>query len=144
MHVQMLANAHLHIKELAEDVRRMPVPVVFDHIGWPDLKAGTSDPGFQLLLSLLAEGSAWVKLSAAYRMCAAPYDLANDAIEALVDANPERCLWGSDWPFIMLGDAAVPDTGELLAAILDVIGGDSTLERIFVRNPEDLYGFDPV
>ena len=143
MHLQMLMNAHLHLEELAEDVRRMPVPVVFDHIGWPDLKAGTSEPGFQLLRSLLADGKAWVKLSAAYRMCAAPYDLAGDAIESLVAANSERCLWGSDWPYIMLGDAAAPDTSELVSAFLGVVGANSTLEMIMVRNPEVLYGFDP-
>ena len=49
MHVQMLMNAHRHMAELAEDVRRMPVPVVFDHIGWPDLAAGVAEPGFAAL-----------------------------------------------------------------------------------------------
>ncbi|MDE0307692.1 MAG: amidohydrolase family protein [Albidovulum sp.] len=144
MHVQILMNARLHIESLADDVRRMPVPVVFDHIGWPDLSAGRGETGFQLLRSLIAEGSAWVKLSAAYRMCQAPYDLAADAIEALVEANPERCLWGSDWPYIMLGNAAAPETGDLLSAFLEIVGKRSTLERIFVENPEKLYGFDPL
>ncbi len=144
MHLQVLMNAHRHLADLADDIRLMRVPVVFDHIGWPDLTAGASEPGFQLLLSLLAEGRAWVKLSAPYRLCPAPYDSAAGAIEELIKANPERCLWGSDWPYIMLGDAALPDTDELVAAFLGIAGSASTLERIFVRNPEKLYGFDRV
>ena len=140
MHIQMLAHSHLHLCEIADDVRALAVPVVFDHIAWPDLGLGVNDPGFQGLLRLVGDGQAFVKLSGAYRVCNAPYGAADDHIEALLRANPERCLWGTDWPHLMLGDANLPDAGALLDRFLD-LADDTGLEQVFVRNPERLYGF---
>jgi len=102
LHVQMLMHAHLHMDELTTGVRALPVDICFDHIGWPDLSLGAAHPGVQQLCRLLDEGKTWVKLSGIYRMCDAPYEAADEIVAALVAANPERCLWGSDWPHLML------------------------------------------
>lgn len=141
MHVQMLMNAHRHMAELEQGVRAMPVPVVFDHVGWPDVAAGTDEPGFRRLCALLADGRAWVKLSGLYRLSDAPYEATDALVAALVSANPERCLWGSDWPHLMLADAKMPDAGGLLNALLRVVTDDETRRRILVDNPARLYGF---
>ncbi len=140
LHIQMLMNAHRHMAEIADDVTRLPVPVVFDHIGWPDLAAGPDEPGFAALLRLLSEGHAYVKLSGLYRLCDAPYDKADAHVAALVAANPDRCLWGSDWPHIMLADARTPDTGILLDALMRAVPDTATRKRILVGNPARLYG----
>jgi len=142
LHVQMLINADRHMGELADAVAELPVPVVFDHLAWPDLEAGTGEAGFQQLLRLLAEGRCWVKLTGVYRFCPAPFLGADDWLAALVAANPERCLWGSDWPYIMRGDAAMPDAGELLDAFHRVVTDSGTRRRILVDNPAALYGFE--
>jgi predicted TIM-barrel fold metal-dependent hydrolase len=144
MHLQMLMQADAHAEDLEEAVRALPVPVVFDHIGWPDLAKGTSGPGFRALCRMVAEGHAYVKLSGLYRVCDAPYAVAADHVAALVAANPERCLWGSDWPHLMLADAKMPDAGALLNAFLDVVPGHDTRQRILSGNPAALYGFAPV
>lgn len=141
MHVQMLMNAHRHMEDLAPQVREMPVPVVFDHIGWPDLGAGLAEPGFDMLRALVAEGTALVKLSGAYRLSDAPYDAAAAHVDALVRANPEGCLWGSDWPHIMLADAKQPDAGRLLDAFLDVVTSEAARRAILSDTPARLYGF---
>ncbi|MEM1078620.1 MAG: amidohydrolase family protein [Pseudomonadota bacterium] len=141
LHVQMLMNTHKHMIELAPDVPTLGVPVVFDHFGWPDLAAGPAEPGFAALCRLVAEGQAYVKLSAPYRLCPAPYDGAAAVIAALVSANPDRCLWGSDWPHLMLADAAQPDAGDLLNAFLDMVPSDETRRRILTDTPAALYGF---
>jgi predicted TIM-barrel fold metal-dependent hydrolase len=141
LHVQMLMHAHRHLAELAPDIPGLGVPVVFDHLGWPDLAAGLSEPGFELLRRLVAEGMAHVKLSAPYRMCPAPYDQAAAAVAALVAASPDRCLWGSDWPHLMLADAAQPDAGDLLNAFLDAVPGAEDRRRVLVDTPAALYGF---
>ena len=141
MHVQMLMSATEHLRDIAADVRSMPVPVVFDHLGWPDLAVGTEDAGFVELCHLLGEGRAWVKLSGAYRLCDAPYSSAADVTAALVDANPEHCVWGSDWPHVMLADAKMPDAGVLLEAFLDAVPSENTRRRILVDNPARLYRF---
>jgi len=141
LHVQMLMNAQSHMAELADDVRALPVPVVFDHIGWPDVAAGPDEPGFAMLRALVAEGHAYVKLSALNRFCPAPYDRAAPLVRALIEANSERCLWGSDWPHLMLADAHRPDAGDLLSALLSVATSDVSRQQILADNPARLYGF---
>ena len=138
MHLQMLMHADRHMAEIAEDVARLPVPVVFDHAGWPE------DPeaeGVERLCRLLAESRAWVKLSGVYRFAAAPYAEADALIRRLVEANPEQCLWGSDWPHIMLRGAERPDAGVLLDAFMRAVEEPERRQRILVDNPAALYGF---
>ncbi|MEM8978383.1 MAG: amidohydrolase family protein [Pseudomonadota bacterium] len=141
MHVQMLMQTDQHMIDLAQDVAALPVPVCFDHIGWPDLSLGITDPGFQALLKLVGEGQAYVKLSAPYRVCDAPYEAAAPFIDALAKANPDHCLWGSDWPHIMLGTAKQPDAGVLLNHFLDIVTTDDARQKILCEAPERLYGF---
>ncbi|SFP50905.1 amidohydrolase family protein [Tranquillimonas alkanivorans] len=141
MHVEMLLHAHEHMGEVADTIDRMAVPVVFDHMGWPDLAAGPDEPGFAALRRLLEDGRAWVKLSGVYRFCADPYDQADEMIAALVAANPERCLWGSDWPHILLDGLPMPDAGHLLDAFYRAVPRAEDRQRILVDNPAKLYGF---
>jgi len=141
LHIQMLMNTHKHMAKIAADVAALPVPVCFDHIGWPDLSAGPSEPGFQTLCNLLSEGKAWVKLSGIYRLCKAPYTDADAHVAALVAANPKRCLWGSDWPHIMLADAQMPDAGSLLDAFYRAVPDPNLQKRILINNPARLYRF---
>ncbi|MDJ0630975.1 MAG: amidohydrolase family protein [Rhodobacter sp.] len=141
MHIQMLMNAHEHMAGIAGDIRALPVPVVFDHIGWPDVTAGPGEPGFETLCRLLAEGCAYAKLSGIYRLADAPYGATDAHVAALAAANPERCLWGSDWPHIMLADAQTPDSGHLLDALARAVPSTETQHRIFVENSSALYGF---
>ena len=117
------------------------VPVVFDHIAWPNLTHGTDEPGFVLLCRLLEEGHAWVKLSGVFRLCKAPHEAADAFVAALAAANSERCLWGSDWPHLMLGEAQTPDSGILFDCFLRAVGTDDRRNRILVDNPAALYGF---
>ena len=141
LHIQMLAHADRHIASLADDIRRLPVDVVFDHIGWPADGLRTDSAGFQTLCALLAEGRVWVKLSALYRMCPRPYDATDDLVAELIAANPERCLWGSDWPHLMLADAQMPAAADLLDAFDRVVPDETTRKRILVDNPATLFGF---
>lgn len=141
MHLQMLVHTHQHMVQIAEAVRAMPVPVCFDHLGWPDTGLGVDDPGFQALCGLLADGKAWLKLSGSYRLSRDPARVAPFARAAL-RANPERCVWGSDWPHIMLADAQRPSSTDLLEELISwTDGNDQLLEQVLVRNPEALYGF---
>lgn len=96
LHIQMLLHADLHIEDLANEIRALPVPLVIDHLGWPNGALDPDSAGFQTLCALMAEGHVYTKLSAPYRMCDAPYDAAAKCTAALIAANPERCLWGND------------------------------------------------
>lgn len=141
LHIQILVHADQHIAGLAEDIRALPVDVVFDHIGWPAQDRSPQSDGFQTLCALLDEGQVWVKLSALYRMCDAPYDAVDELVAALVSANPDRCLWGSDWPHLMLADAKMPHAATLLDAFHRVVTDTETRRRILVDNPARLFGF---
>ncbi|WP_298431418.1 amidohydrolase [uncultured Jannaschia sp.] len=141
LQVQMLLRAEDHLVDLAPRIRAMPVPIVLDHIAWPDLAAGIDAPGFRVLRDLVADGAVWVKLSALYRHCAPPYDAADAHVAALLAANSDQCLWGSDWPHIMLGGAKVAPAGVALDAFDRVCPDDGVRHRVLVANPERLFGF---
>ncbi|MEK9979297.1 MAG: amidohydrolase family protein, partial [Paracoccaceae bacterium] len=97
--------------------------------------------GIDGLCRLLETGRVWVKLSGLYRLSNAPYAQTDEIVAALVKANPERCLWGSDWPHIMLNGAEMPRSGDMLDALFRVVSDEVTRERILVSNPSDLYRF---
>ena len=137
LHIEMLAHAHLHLEDLARDVPALPCDVVFDHCAWPDASLGADHPGIGALCRLLADGHAWTKLSAPHRW--AKSDAEADAIRTrLLRANPERCLWGSDWPHLMLGGVDVPDPIAQCDALRARMS-DAEAKSVFVDNPERLY-----
>ena len=141
LHIQMLMHAHLHMEDLVGDIMHLPVPVCFDHIGWPDLSLGAGHKGVERLYRLLETGRVWVKLSGLYRLSNAPYTDTDEIVASLVKANPERCLWGSDWPHIMLNGAEMPRSGNILDALDRVVSNAQARQRILVSNPAVLYGF---
>lgn len=141
MHVQMLVNAPRHMDDLAEAVRALPVPVVIDHLGLPDIAAGADGPGVATLCALVEEGHVHVKLSGLYRVADAPWEATDALVDRLVRANPERCLWGSDWPHILLDGAPMPDAGQLLDAFMRAVTNSGDRQRILVDNPARLYDF---
>ena len=140
LHIQMLCHADKHMDQLANDIRALPVPIVFDHIAWPTGPLAAQAPGIDTLCELLSEGHVWVKLSAIYRLCAAPYAEAGELVARLIKANPAQCLWGSDWPHLMLNGAHMPDAAALLDA-LDDVASDAERHAILVDNPAKLFGF---
>ena len=140
LHIQMLLHADVHMEDLAQDIRDLPVPLVIDHLGWPSQALNSNTPGFQTLCALMAEGHVYTKLSAPYRMCNAPYDDIAACTKALISANPERCLWGSDWPHVMLNGAEMPVAADLLNAVDAMIPDARTRRTIFVEAPDALFG----
>ena len=99
-------------------------------------------PGLDALRRALGGGRTWVKLSGLYRFAVAPYVASDPIVRSLSEANSERCLWGSDWPHIMLGDRPMPDAGVLLDAFMRQVPNEDQRQAILVDNPARLYGFD--
>jgi len=142
LHIQMLMHADQHMSDLADDIAALPVPVVFDHIGWPsDMAKGPAHHGFQALCNALKDGDAYVKLSGLYRLAETPFDQTDAYVRALVQANPARCLWGSDWPHIMLNGVEMPQGADLWNAFLRAVPDAGTRHQILVQNPARLYDF---
>jgi len=97
-HVQTYTTLQV-IASMADTLMELPVPVVIDHFGRATAAKGVQQPGFDKLLALVASGRAYVKLSAAQRISDLPdHPDAQVIAQALVAANPQRMLWGTDWP----------------------------------------------
>ena len=98
-HIQIYARLSV-IEGIKDQVAAAPMPVVFDHFAGTQAAPGVEQPGFNSLLSLLRSGKAYVKISAPYRSSTLAPDYPDVApiAKALVVANPQRILWGSDWP----------------------------------------------
>lgn len=120
------------------------MPVVIDHMLHIDASlAGVAHPSFQALLRLLGEGACWVKLSGAYRVSRnhPDYPDARPLHEALVATNPERLVWGTDWPHPQVPADKMPNDGHLLDLFNAWTPDEATRRRILVDNPARLYGF---
>ena len=119
-----------------------PVDIVLGHLGYmrPARDAATS--GFQALLRLLVGGRCWVKLTGPYRISAGdpPYGDILPLAHALVAAAPERLLWGSDWPHVMV-KKQMPNDGDLCDLLGDWIPDPEIRKTVLVDNPARLYGF---
>jgi predicted TIM-barrel fold metal-dependent hydrolase len=138
------------IAALRDDFAALAFPVVFDHFARAKAALGLSQAGFDALLSLVKSGRAYVKISAAYRTSQKAPDFpdATALAQALVAANPDRIVWGSNWPHPGRGatrtDIAPPypnDDGLLLSQLPKWVPDAATRKQILVDNPARLYGF---
>jgi predicted TIM-barrel fold metal-dependent hydrolase len=142
-----LADAGLHaelwtdtqaLPAIADRLRTLPVPVVIDHMGGFDAAAGVGQEGFECLRRLVGEGRAWVKLCAYRNLLAAPdFEVGRPFHEALLRANPQRLVWGSDWPHLRVNPR--PDAARLLGTLRRWTPSPDQLTQILVANPDTLY-----
>jgi predicted TIM-barrel fold metal-dependent hydrolase len=152
-HVQVYTRVELtaDLKDLVAD---LPVPVVFDHFGGAQAEFGVNQPGFAALIELVKSRKAYVKISGAYRASRRGPDYPDvvPLAKALLAANADRVVWGTDWPHPdavtapgkKATDVSPPlpiDDGRLLNE-LPVWAPDPAVRRkILVENPARLYGF---
>jgi 2-pyrone-4,6-dicarboxylate lactonase len=139
-HAQVWAKCDV-IAENSEMLRSLGIPVVFDHMGQFEVIRGLGDASFSTLVDLLEEGPFWLKVTAFRNSHALP-DMADvrPFHEVVVKAAPDRLVWGSDWPFIGMGDR-MPNAGHLLDLLRSWTGDETTFTKILVSNPRQLYGF---
>jgi predicted TIM-barrel fold metal-dependent hydrolase len=137
-HVQLHLPGAM-IPEIAERLLKLPTDFVIDHFGRMDAWQGVVQPAFQALLRLVDSGRCWVKLSAPYRMDGAPYHKVAPFARELVKRNPQRMVWGTDWPHPDV--AVVPEDPGLLATMFDWVPDAAARHRILVDNPAKLYRF---
>jgi 2-pyrone-4,6-dicarboxylate lactonase len=139
-HPELWAKIGHHV-EMIPRLREFGMPVVLDHMAGIDVAAGVEDGTFQQLLRLVGEGGVMVKTSLCRQSAAYPdYAELRPFHDALLAANPEALLWGSDWPYLAMGDAS-PDAGVMLDLVHEWVPDPADRERIFVTNPAKIYGF---
>lgn len=152
-HLQVYSRLSV-IAPLKQQFAALPVPVVFDHFAGAQAALGPDQAGFSEVLDLVRSGRAWVKLSGAYRASSKAPDYPDvlPLARALVATNPERLVWGSDWPHpdstpkhgrkpTDLAPAQTVDDGRLLDLLAEWVPDRTTRDRILVENPRQLYDF---
>jgi 2-pyrone-4,6-dicarboxylate lactonase len=121
----------------------LTMPMSIGHFAYQPATAGVAAPGFQALLALMRRRNTWMKISGANRVSATdlpPYDDVKPMAQALIEAAPDRIMWGTDWPhpnkYI-----ANPNDGDLVDAFGDWVSDEAMRRRIMVDTPAAFYRF---
>ena len=142
-----LANANLHaevwtdcvaLQDIETILMASPVPIVIDHMGGFNPQNGINDVGFQKLLRLLDTGHVWIKLCA-YRnlLNEADWAIGQPFMKAMIQQNPDRLVWGSDWPHLRV--VPTPHTPDLLNLMKQWCQDKQVIQKILKTNPAALY-----
>lgn len=134
---RMLAPAADRLRAIAREM-----PVIVDHYGMVDATRGVNEENFQVLLRLVGEGHVHVKVSAPYRVSTRypDYAEARPFHAALLRADPDRLMWGTDWPHPSIAAEAMPDDGHLLDLFHAWTPDAGVRRRILVDTPARLFG----
>ena len=137
---------HLDAEDLVEldaMLRKVSIPMVIDHMGRVKAAAGLEQKPFKVLLEWMRHDKFWVKVCGPERVSSLgpPFTDAVPFARALIEAAPERILWGTDWPHPNVGKY-MPNDGELVDLFAQMAPELELQQKILVDNPARLYGFE--
>lgn len=140
LHLQLFTDSRL-LPGIADQLANADIPIVIDHMGRAPAALGPDHEGIRAMLQLLTLGRVWIKLSGVANLSDQAPDFENvrGIHEALVDARPDRLLWGSDWPHTR-PSGTKPHTRQLLH-LFQRWTPEDVQPRILAANPARLYGF---
>jgi 2-pyrone-4,6-dicarboxylate lactonase len=137
------------LPELYDFFTALPTTVVVDHMGRPDVTKPVDGPEFELFVKMMREHpNIWSKVSCPERLSVSGPNALNGEQHAytdvvpfakrLVEAFPDRVLWGTDWPHPNLKDH-MPDDGLLVDFIPQIATTPELQHKLLVDNPTRLY-----
>ena len=140
-HIVVYFEAH-ELADLIPFLNALPTTIVVDHMGRPDLAKGVDHPDFRRFVDLMA-GNPWIwsKVTCPERLSLAGppgYDDFVPFARTLVEAFPDRVLWGTDWPHPNM-TTHMPDDGELVDMIPRIAPTAESRQALLVDNPMRLY-----
>ena len=139
-HVVIYFEADI-LEEMQRFIDAVPVPVVVDHMGRPDVSQGPDGPDMKAFRGLLdSRPDIWTKVTCADRLDAGgpPWRDFARAVAPLVADYPDRVLWGTDWPHPNM-EANIPDDGQLVDVIPTIATNEALQHKLLVTNPMRLY-----
>jgi len=138
-HLELLVP-NWSLKELIPVLATLECDFSVGHMGVFPAAAGVEQDGFADFLRLHAGGRCWVKFTGVYRISKRP-DFSDVAplAQAFVRNNPDRIVWGSDWPFLSHVDLV--SYPQLMTLFESWVPDTATQRRILVANPARLFGF---
>jgi predicted TIM-barrel fold metal-dependent hydrolase len=130
------------IVELRAKLEAIRVPMVIDHMGRVKAAQGLGQEPFKVLLAFMRNPNTWVKVCGAERVSSEgpPFHDALPFARALIEAAPDRILWGTDWPHPNVG-RHMPNDGELVDLFALMAPEPALQQKILVDNPARLYAF---
>jgi len=133
------------LPELYDFFTSLPTTVVVDHMGRPEVSQGADGPGFQLFVKLMQEHpNFWSKVSCPERLSKTGPPDYEDVVpfaRRIVEAFPDRVLWGTDWPHPNM-KSHMPDDGKLVDYIPRIATTRERQQKLLVDNPSRLYWSD--
>jgi 2-pyrone-4,6-dicarboxylate lactonase len=142
-HVVVYFEADI-LAELRSFLDAIPVPLVIDHMGRPDVKQGPDGADMRAFRALLdSRSDIFFKATCPDRLdsTGAPWDAFAQAVAPLVADYSNRVLWGTDWPHPNMQDA-IPDDGALVDMIPLIAPGLALQNKMLIGNPTALYWGD--
>jgi 2-pyrone-4,6-dicarboxylate lactonase len=137
-HVQFYTPGWV-VRDLLPFLGGIDATFVIDHMGYMLESDGLTSADFDRLLDMISKGRGWIKLSAPYRLAKdGNFERLKPMARAIIEAAPDRVIWGSDWPHIPEGGK---DTGTLLNLLAQWAPEAEARKRILVDNPARLFGF---
>ena len=131
------------IVDLMPMLKKIEVPQSIAHFAYQPASAGVGSEGFKALLGLVRDGNTWVKISAANRVSETelpPYDDVRPMAHALIQANAERIMWGTDWPHPDRYEGN-PNDADLVEALGQWVRDEAMRRKIMVDTPAAFYRF---
>ena len=119
------------------------VKILIDHCGRPEPAEGADGRSFQDLLRLSGNEHIFMKLSGPFRESNEhfPYRDMDDFVDKIISVfSAERCMWGSDWPFINMSGNPVPDYRQAVSWLAGLLSPDD-LKNVFWDTPSSLFSF---
>lgn len=138
-HAELLLDIR-HLPALTPTLARLPLPLVFAHLGHAPASLGPQNPAFQRFLAFCHQHDSWIKLSAPYRLAdTPPYHHSHALARALLQERPHRLVWGTDWPHVATSQPVAADS---LATLVDEwLPTEALRQTVLVDNPARLYDF---
>lgn len=133
------------LPELYEFFTELPTTVVVDHMGRPDVSQPVDGPQFERFIKLMHERpNFWSKVSCPERLSRVGPPSYADVVpfaRRVVEAFPDRVLWGTDWPHPNM-KSHMPDDGQLVDLIPQIAPTAELQHKLLVDNPMSLYWAD--
>lgn len=130
------------LPHLQEFLAALPLPIVVDHMGRPDVSQPVDGAEFERFVGLLRERpNIWSKVSCPERLSRIGPPQYSDVVpfaRRLVETFPDRVLWGTDWPHPNMR-SHMPDDGQLVDLIRRIAVTPELQHRLLVANPRRLY-----
>ncbi len=138
---------HLDAQDIltfADRINKIRVPFIIDHMGRVQARNGLDQQPFRQLLDLMDNPRAWIKICGPERVSStgSPFRDAIPFARKLVEAAPDRILWGTDFPHPNIA-STMPNDGDLVDLFAEAIDDEALQRRILVDNPALLYDFPP-